>query len=134
MLYTVNTDTNNYVLSISHTGHDNIELNLETLELSYLSAYKLIDSNMILDIEKKKEIISQEEEATKQKNIKELKKYLTDTDYITARAFEEVMALNNPLTFIADMIAILIKYSTQYKDVIAQRKIVRAEIEELEKE
>lgn len=134
MLYTVNTDNNNYVLSISHTDHDNIDLDLEKLELNYLSAYKLIDNIMVLDNEKKKEIIAQEEETAKAQHIIELKKYLTDTDYITARAFEEVMTLNNPITFITDMIAILVKYATQYKDVIAQRKIVRAEIEELEKE
>lgn len=134
MLYTVNTDINNYVLSLSHTDHDNIELNLEELELNYLSAYKLIDNILVLDEVKKAKLIEQEEQTAKDENIKELKSYLKDTDYITARAFEEVMALNNPLTFIADMIAILVKYSTQYKDVIAQRKIVRAEIEELEKE
>ena len=134
MLYTVNTDQSNYVLSISHTDQDNTELDLTKLELNYLSAYKLIDNIMVLDNEKKKEIIAQEEQTAKEENIKELKKYLADTDYITARAFEEVMALNNPLTFVTDMIAILVKYSTQYKDVIAQRKIVRAEIEELEKE
>ena len=133
MKYTVNLDENNFILSVSHTANDNIELDLEQLELNYLSAYKLIDNNIILDNEKKKEIITQEEENIKAQHITELKKYLTDTDYITARAFEEVMALNNPLTFVTDMIAILIKYATQYRDIIAQRKTVRAEIEELEK-
>lgn len=133
MLYTVNTD-NNYVLSISHTDHDNIELDLEKLDLNYLSAYKLIDNIMVLDEVKKAELIKQEEQTAKAKRITELKKYLTDTDYITARTVEDIMGLTNPVTFITDVIAILIKYSAQYKDDIAQRKIVRAEIEELEKE
>lgn len=134
MLYTVNTDNSKYVLSLSHTDHDDIELDLSKVDMKYLSAYQLISKELVLDEIKKAELINQEEQTAKAERIAELKKYMSDTDYITARAFEEVMALNNPLTFIADMIAILIKYSTQYKDVIAQRKIVRAEIEDLEKE
>ena len=53
MLYTLNLDENNYVLSISHTANDDIELDLETLELKYLHAYKLVDGELILDENKK---------------------------------------------------------------------------------
>ena len=133
MLYTVNTDINNYVLSLSHTDHDNIELDITKIDTKYLTAYQLVDNNMVLDEVKKAELIYQEEQKTKAERIAELKKYLTETDYITARTVEDIMGLTNPVTFITDTIAILVKYATQYKDIIAQRKIVRAEIEELEK-
>ena len=96
-----------------------------------INCYKLINGEYILDTEKETKEL---EQYNKEKRLSTLHSYLNETDYITARAFEEVMTLNNPLTFITDMIAILIKYTTQYKDVIAQRKVVRAEIEELEKE
>lgn len=133
MLYTVNTDSNNYVLSLSHTDHDNIELDITKIDVKYLSAYQLIGNNMVLDEVRKAELIYQEEQTAKAERIAELKKYMTDTDYITARTVEDIMGLTNPVTFITDTIAILVKYTTQYKDIIAQRKIVRAEIEELEK-
>lgn len=133
MLYTVNTDINNYVLSLSHTDHDNIELDITKIDTKYLTAYQLIGNSMMLDEVKKAELIYQEEQTAKAERIAELKKYMTDTDYITARTVEDIMSLSNPLTFVTDVIAILVKYATQYKDIIAQRKIVRAEIEELEK-
>ena len=133
MLYTVNTTPDYYVLSLSHTNFDNVDLDLDKIDMKYLSAYQLINNDLILDEVKKAEMIQQEEETAKAKRIAELKKYMTDTDYITAHTVEDIMSLNNPLTFVTDIIAILVKYATQYKDIIAQRKIVRAELEELEK-
>ena len=54
MKYTINLDNENYVLSISHTDNDNIEIDLDTLELKYLHAYKLIDDTLVMDENKKK--------------------------------------------------------------------------------
>lgn len=133
MLYTVNTDNELYVLSISHTSNDNIELDLSLIDLKYLNAYKLIDNELILDQEKKQKLVEDEIIYNKTSRINELKILLNETDYICARAFEEVLALSNPLTFISDFIKILVKYSTEYKEVIANRIAWRKEIQELEK-
>lgn len=131
MLFTVNTDINNYVTSIAHTKHDNIELDLEQIETEYLNAYKLIDGVLELDENKKAELIKQEEQMAKEREIFDLEQDLNKTDYIMARMMEEIMALNNPLTFISDMIKIFASYETKYKDTLADRKTWRERIEEL---
>ena len=79
--YTLNTDTNNYVLSIAHTSNDNIELDLSTTDLTYLNAYQYLDGELVLDEVKLKELKGEEEQKTKAEHIAELKKQLADTDY-----------------------------------------------------
>lgn len=132
-MFTVNLDKDGFILSISHTDHDNVSLDLNKIDLKYLNAYKLIDGVISLDEEKKAEMEAEEQEEAKQTEIADLKESLNETDYIMSRMLEEIMALNNPLTFIADMIKIFASYATKYKDVLANRKIWRARIEELEK-
>lgn len=61
MLYTVNLDKDNFILSVAHTKNDNIQLDLESLELDYLSAYQLLDGQPILNQERKEEIIAERE-------------------------------------------------------------------------
>lgn len=132
MKYTVNIDIDGYVLSLSHTKNDNVELDLSGVDLKYLNAYKLGIDSLVLDINKLQQLKNEEVKQAKSQRIEELKKLLTDSDYICSRAFEEVLSLNNSITFITDFIKILAKYSTQYKDVISNRKAWRKEIEELE--
>ena len=60
MKYTINLDNENYVLSISHTDNDNIEIDLDTLELKYLHAYKLIDDTLVMDENKNQELIAED--------------------------------------------------------------------------
>lgn len=131
MLYTVNTDQNGYILAVAHTENDNVELNLEQVETEYLNAYKLIDGVLEIDEDKKAELIKEEEQMAKETEILELEQDLNKTDYIMARMLEEIMALNNPLTFISDMIKIFVAYGTKYKDTLADRKTWRERIEEL---
>lgn len=79
--YTLNLDNNNYVLSIAHTSNDNVELDLLEYDLTYLSAYQLIDGELVLDEVKLKELKGEEDKRTKAEQIAELKKQLADTDY-----------------------------------------------------
>ena len=90
--------------------------------------YKFIDGSFVEDLERKKEI---ESKTIKDEEIKHLEQNLNSTDYIMARMVEEFMALDNPLTFIADIIKIFIAYGKKYKEQIANRKSWRARIEEL---
>ena len=133
MLYTVCTDENMYVLSISHTKYDDVEIDIKTLEEKYLNAYILVEKSLILDSEKKKSMIDEEQKEAKETEIIMLKKQLSDTDYIIAETFENVMNLDNPITFISDIIKILVQFKTKYKDVLDQRKVWRDRIEELSK-
>lgn len=122
-------DENNY---IKHFVVDWINGNYEVdddFDIDYLHCYHLVDGEILLDLEKKKEQIELEK---KLQEIEELEWKLAGTDYICARCFEEILSLDNKLTFIADFIAILAKYTKQYKDVLAQRKQWRARIEELQ--
>ena len=41
-MFTLNLDENNYVLSIAHTQHDDVALDLTEIELEYLNAYQYI--------------------------------------------------------------------------------------------
>lgn len=129
MLYTITVNDENYIMSISHTVNDDTDIDLSWLDLNYLNAYQLIDGKVVLNETKKAELIAEENKREHDAHIEELKQFLKDTDYITAETFEKVMALNNPVTFIADIIKILVEFKNKYAEVIAQREDAREEIE-----
>lgn len=54
MLYTVNVDEKGWVLSIANTENDDIELDLEGLDLHYITAYQLVDGELVLNEAKRK--------------------------------------------------------------------------------
>ena len=137
MKYEVLLDYRGYVNIIHQTGtkRDYVELNLDDYDLTdgKIHAYKLGKNCLIFDQNEWERILADRQEKADQAEVKDLKQKLNDTDYIIARAFEEVLALNNPVTFVADTIKIMVKYSKMYKDTLAERKVWRARIEELEK-
>lgn len=130
-MYTVNVDSYGYVLSISHSANDNIELDLDKLNLKYLNAYKLVDGKLYLDEEVYNILVAEEEQREKDEEIADLESKLNRTDYIMAEMTEEFLSLSNPLTFVADVIKILADYKSKYKDVLSNRKAWRERIEEL---
>ena len=136
MKYEVITDAEGYVLAIQHTGtvRDYVELNLEEYNLKEdrIYAYKLGKNELIFDEEKYEEICKEHEKEADFKEIAELKQKLTDSDYIIARWGEEIVSLENPLTWISDVIKINLRYSKEYKESFANRRKWRARIEELE--
>lgn len=133
MLYTVNTDKNNFVLSLSHTKFDNIEIDLENIDLDYLEAYELSGNKLIMNQDRKNEIEEERQNKAKETEIEYLKRSLADTDYIVSETFENVLALDNPVTFISDFIKIMVQFNLKYATVIANRKVWRDRIEELSK-
>lgn len=82
MKYTLNLDLNNYVLSIAHTSNDNIELDLSSVDLSYLNAYQLIDNELVLDEVKKQAMFDEQTKQSKENEINKLKAELATYDYI----------------------------------------------------
>lgn len=131
-MFTLNLDENNYVLSIAHTPHDDVALDLSEVELEYLNAYHYIGGKLVLDSAKKEEMIAEEVKINVEEEISELKQKLNETDYIFTQEVEEINGLSNPVTFISDFIKILVSYSSKYKDVISNRKAWRERIKELE--
>ena len=129
MLYTINLDDNNYILSLSHTKNDNIEVDPESLELKYLNAYQLIEGMPVLNEERKAELIANEEQKQKEEQIAELIRQLEATNDDMLDFVEQLCSLNNPLTFINDLIALMKNYSA----LVLARQHIRQEIKELQK-
>lgn len=132
MLYTVKLDADRYIVSIGHTKDDSVEIDLDLLDLRYLNAYRLIDSEIILDEVKKAEIVAAEQQKAIDEEIADLKQKLNESDYIVANTFEQVMSLDNAITFVADFIKIMADFRKKYADLIINRKNWRERIEELE--
>ena len=128
-MFTINLDKDNYILSISHTQNDNVELDLSTLDLKYLNAYKYENSEVILDEEKKAELIAEEEARAKAEEVQTLTEELHSSDEDMLAFLEDLGSLNNPLTFISDLIALAKKYAT----LIATRKSIREQIAALKR-
>ena len=136
MKYQVILDVQGYVSIIRHTGtiRDFVELNLEDYDFSNhrLHAYKLGKDKLIFDDNRYQEILKEIQKKEDEKEISSLKSFLNETDYITSRCFEEIMALDNRLTWVVDAIAITLKYRQQYKEALTKRVWARKRIEELE--
>ena len=116
MKYTLNLDTNNYVLSIAQTPNDNIELDLSTIDLAYLNAYQYLNGELVLDEVKLKELKGEEEQKTKEQEIARLKNELTKYDYIGTK------------------IAMGVATKEDYADEIAHTEEIRKQIRILEGE
>lgn len=84
--YTLNLDSNNYILSIAHTSNDNIELDLSSIDLKHISCYRFINKTLVLDETKlSKTIAKEEQDKTKQELLSEkaqLETWLKKHDYI----------------------------------------------------
>lgn len=132
MLYTVTLDADRYIVSVSHTKDDSVDIDLDLLDLRYLNAYRLIDSEIILDEAKKAEMVAADAQKAIDEEIADLKQKLNESDYIVANTFEQVMSLDNALTFVADFIKIMADFRKKYADLIINRKNWRDRIEELE--
>lgn len=135
MKYNVVTDADGYVQIIRHTGTklDFVELDLSKYDLTEdrMHAYKLGRNELIWDEAKYQEILNKKQKEADSKEIADLEQKLNDTDYIIARWGEEIVSLDNPLTWISDVIKINLKYASQYKEAFANRKRWRERIEEL---
>ena len=128
-MFTLNLDKDNYILSISHTQNDNVNIDLSTLDLRYLNAYKYENSKIILDEKKKAQLIAEEEAREKADEIAELTEELESTNDDMLAFLEDLGSLNNPLTFISDLINLAKKYAT----LIATRKSIREQIAALKR-
>ena len=114
MKYTLNLDTNNYVLSIAHTPNDNIELDLSTIDLTYLNAYQYLDGKLVLDEVKKQSLIDESDKKRVEQKINLLKEELLKYDYIGVK------------------IAMGVVTKEEYAEQIAYTETIREQIRQLE--
>lgn len=129
MKYEFTLDENKYILGF-HKSEKGIEFNPLSVNLAYLDCYKLETDKVVLDEEK---LSLKKAEESRLTELTELKAYLLETSDTANDFVEEVFALDNPLTFISDLIAFIVSYRTQYKTILDRRKQVRERIKELEK-
>lgn len=130
MKYLITLDENSYIKSFLK-DEKGIEFNPLSINLAYLNCYKLEDGKAVLDEEK---LSLKKAEESRLTEITELKAYLFETSDIISDFIEEVFSLDKPLTFVADLIALIIQYRTEFKSLLAQRKQARERIKELEKQ
>lgn len=119
-------DENNYIMSLK-TASDGV-YDIDELDLKYINCYYLSQGKLLLDENKKAEI---EKEDSDHDEIEDLKKKLNETDYIMAQWAEEILSLNNPLTWITDVIKINSAYIKKYAEALKNRKTWRERIKEL---
>lgn len=112
MKYVVHTDENNYITSLE-LNPNGVEVPDEISYSSDLICYKYVDGKFTFDDDKKTKL---EEDAMKRNRIEELKRKLSDTDYIYNSIREGG------------------RTEEYYAEVIENRKAWRKEIQELEEE
>ena len=133
MKYFVTVDARGYVLNITHTGtiKDYVELNLDEYDLTKKRAYRLGKNALLFDSAEWDRIVAEEQEKANAKEIASLQSFLRETANYPMRAWEEIMALTNPITWVADVIKITIKYSKEYKQILKQRVEAWKRLDEL---
>ena len=107
-----------------------IEVDVSNMDLAYLDCYYEKDGKVILNEERKAQMIADEE---KESRIHELETMLEESDGIITGMLDDIVALDNPVTFISDFIKVLANYNSKYSKLIADRKAWRSELEELNK-
>lgn len=100
-------------------------------QFEFLHCYYILSGEIVLDEDKKASQIAEEQKETE---IADLQGKLNETDYIISRTFEEIMALDNSVTFIVEFIKILKEFRTKYAEQLKNRKTWRQRIEELKGE
>ena len=112
--FTLNLDSNNYVLSIAHTPNDNIELDLSSIDLKHISCYRFINGSLILDEKKLNESKQKENKAAIEEQIATFKQELATYDYIGVK------------------ISMGVSTKEEYADKIAYTETLREKIRDLE--
>ena len=80
-LYTINSDERGYILSISHTAADDVELDLSNIDTAHIGAYQYIDGALELDEGRLTEMLAAEKKVSNDVEISRLKAELAATDY-----------------------------------------------------
>lgn len=125
----INFDENGYVSHFVVDPNGDHEID-DDINFEFLYCYHLIDGEIVLDEEKRASQIAEEQKETE---ITDLQSKLNETDYIISRTFEEIMALDNSVTFVVEFIKILKEFRTKYSEQLKNRKTWRQRIEELKK-
>lgn len=129
MKYKVITDKDGYIESIE-ADEEGIDIDLTEQMLQYLFCFKLKDGKPVLDETRLNEYLGSE---SVRNRIAELQSLLASTDYIQDGLISGLLQLKNPVTFIADLIALLTSTLTEYPTIIAQRAEWIAELKNLKK-
>ena len=116
--YTLNYTRDGHILSISHTGDEDVELDLGAVDTVHLGAYRYIDGALALDEDKLAEMLAAEKRAENAVEISRLKDELASTDYQIIKC-SECQLLGKDMPY-------------DVAELHAQRQAIRDEINALE--
>lgn len=91
--------------------------------------YKLEDGSLYVDEIKKAQIL---EEIDKLDEIRDLKNKLDQSNTVIMEALENIISLDNSATFVLDYIKAMRSFRSTYSAILANRKVWRARLKELE--
>lgn len=127
MKYNIKTDDNGYITEIRQ-DEKGIEIEITEQFLSFMTCYKLSGTNIVLDQEKMNSMIMEEQ---KENRVAEIINELERTDYVQDEFIDSLLSLNNPVTFITDILALISKMTKDYPQIIAKRKELIVELKSL---
>ena len=127
MKYKISTDKDGYIIKIEK-DEKGIDIDISSMLLGFLNCYQLNDNKVVLDTEKYQSILNEDE---KQSRISEILKELEQTDYVQDEFINSLLSLNNPVTFITDILALMSNVMKEYPSIIAERKSLIAELKTL---
>ena len=106
------------------------ELEEMGFDINYPTCCKLEGKTFYINEEKKEELIANEQKLSR---IAELEKELHESDIEVTGILDDLTSLNNPLTLVSDLIALLASFNSKYAQLVKDRKAWREELNELKK-
>ena len=129
MKYRVIADEQNFVIGIV-ADEKGIEIEKDIANSEYLEAYRLAEGKLILDEDRKAELVSRDQT---QARAEELTRLLEDSDIEVTAILDDLTSLNNPVTFVTDLISLLSSFNSKYSQLVKDRKAWRSELNDLKK-
>ena len=127
MKYEIKLDESGFIIGIME-DEKGIEVPPEIASSDWLSVYQYKDGKFVFSQEKFNEIT---EFDNRQKRINEILDALVRTDYVQDDFINSLLSLTNPVTFITDLISLIVNTMKDYPSVIAERKALITELKTL---
>lgn len=119
-------DSDGYICGFHQVYDDDYDVeSTEEILMEKTKGYtRFINGDFVVDDVKEAEIAKRDE-------ISLLEKYLEDTSDIVSETVEQIMSLDNALTFVVDILKILHDFRVEYVKTLADRKNWRERLKEL---
>lgn len=127
------TGEDNYIISAFITSQGNYDLDellKDGFDFNYATCFKMVEGKPVLDEQKKE---AEQEQRIHDARVNELIGKLEESDIEVTAILDDLTSLNNPVTFVSDLISILASFNSKYAQLVKDRKAWRTELNELKK-